>query len=62
MTIKDANELPKLLAQLKASRFYGNIHITFRAGEVSRLVTEQSQIFQTERNSYDNNEPHNSNR
>lgn len=54
MTIKDADELPKLLAQLKADKFYGDVTITFRQGAISRLVTAQSQVFEVK----DGRNPH----
>jgi hypothetical protein len=44
ITIGNANELPQLLAELKRQHFYGQLHLTFRDGNLSRLVTEHSQI------------------
>jgi len=43
--LNSPDELPQMIADLKKQRFYGNIHITFQAGHVSRIVTEHSQIF-----------------
>lgn len=34
-----------MLAQLRQENFYGDIYLTFRRGEITRIVTEQSQVF-----------------
>jgi len=43
--IDSPDELPQMIAELKRQRFYGNIHITFQGGHISRIVTEHSQVF-----------------
>jgi hypothetical protein len=43
--INSPNDLPQMVAELKRQRFYGQIHLVFRNGELSRMITEQSQVF-----------------
>jgi len=43
--INTPDDLPQMIADLKKQRFYGNIHITFQGGHISRIVTETSQVF-----------------
>jgi hypothetical protein len=54
--LKSPEQLPEMLAELKRQGFYGELHITFRCGHVSRIVTEQSQVFNSTegRTQYDN--------
>lgn len=50
MKISNSSELPKLLASLRESRFYGDLTLHFKDGEITKLVTEQTQIFDDGRN------------
>ncbi len=43
--LNSPEQLPQMLADLKRQGFYGDIHITFRCGNITRIVTEQSQVF-----------------
>lgn len=43
--ISSPAQLPQLFAELERQKFYGQIHLTFRRGSLSRIVTEQSQVF-----------------
>ena len=43
--LSSPEQLPEMLADLKRQGFYGDIHITFRCVNVTRIVTEQSQVF-----------------
>lgn len=43
--LKSPDQLPEMLADLQRQGFYGDIHITFRCGNITRVVTEQSQVF-----------------
>jgi hypothetical protein len=38
-------EIPQLIEDLKRESFYGALRIEFRYGQISRIVTEQSQVF-----------------
>jgi hypothetical protein len=46
--IDSPDQLPQHIEALKRDRFYGEVRITFRAGCISRVVTELSQVFQGE--------------
>ena len=45
--IDSADEIPKLLADLKAERFFGDVTLHFRDGTITKLAVEQTQIFDT---------------
>jgi hypothetical protein len=45
MKISSPSQLPQLLAEFERQEFYGQIHLTFRRGQVTRMTTEQSQLF-----------------
>ena len=43
--INSPDQLPQFMTELHRSRFYGDIQITFRDGHISRIVTEESTVF-----------------
>jgi hypothetical protein len=49
--INSPEQLPQMVAELKRQRFYGQIHLVFRDGKLSRMITEQSQVFDLNSNS-----------
>ena len=49
LTISSPDQIPQLIEDLKKQRFYGDLHLNFRAGHVSRIITEHSQIFEESR-------------
>jgi hypothetical protein len=49
MAITSPEQLPQLIEDLKRQRFYGDLHLKFRGGHLSRIITEQSQIFDDQR-------------
>ena len=42
-------EIPQLIEELKCESFYGALRIEFRYGAITRIVTEQSQVFAANR-------------
>lgn len=45
--IRNADEVPKLIAELKSERFFGDVTLHFRDGAITKLAVEQTQIFDT---------------
>jgi hypothetical protein len=45
MKIQSPSQLPQMLADIERQKFYGQIHLTFRRGQLARIITEQSQVF-----------------
>jgi hypothetical protein len=45
MKVKSPDQRPEMITRLRQGNFYGDIHLTFRHGEITRIVTEQSQVF-----------------
>lgn len=45
MKISSPSQLPQLFTEFGRQKFYGQIHLTFRRGQLTRMVTEQSQVF-----------------
>jgi hypothetical protein len=43
------DEIPQLIEELKRESFYGALRIEFRYGAITRIVTEQSQVFASNR-------------
>jgi hypothetical protein len=43
--INSPDQLPIMVAELKRQRFYGQVHLVFRDGRLSRMITEHSQVF-----------------
>jgi hypothetical protein len=39
-----------MIATLKREGFYGELHLTFRNGALTRMVVEQSQVFNSNSN------------
>ena len=39
------DELLQMISDLEAEGFYGELHLTFRHGALMRIVTEESQVF-----------------
>jgi hypothetical protein len=49
--INNPAELPKLLESLAEQRFFGDLNLHFRNGELTKLAIEETQIFDSrERN------------
>jgi len=44
--INNPSQLPQFFEELGKQKFYGQIHLTFRRGQLARIITEQSQIFE----------------
>ena len=55
ITVRSESDIPDFIRRLKEAKFYGQVHFTFRAGNISRLITEQSQIFDEGRNPNERN-------
>lgn len=43
--INSPDQLPQMFAEMKRQRFFGQIHLVFRDGKLSRMITEHSQVF-----------------
>jgi hypothetical protein len=57
--INSSKQLPQLFNELRNQKFYGQIHLVFRAGQIARMITEQSQVFDipTQRMEPDDEQP-----
>jgi hypothetical protein len=45
MKISSPSQLPQLLTEFGQRKFYGQIHLTFRRGQLTRMIVEESQVF-----------------
>jgi hypothetical protein len=45
--IDSPDELQKLISTLETEGFYGDLHLTFRHRALTRIVTEESQVFKS---------------
>lgn len=56
--INSPDQLPQMVADLRRQRFYGQIHLVFRDGKLSRMITEHSQVFDLNSNSPEDGTSH----
>lgn len=54
--IHSPEELPQMILELQHDGFYGELQLTFRTGALTRLVLQESQVFNSKNNGRTPNE------